>query len=102
MFHKTTLWQHLGQKIGISLSTGAAIWIVLLVNGSVAIRNSTEASYSITFGPLLLSALSKQKIDGGVKAAISFEPNIVCYLIFWAVIGVVIGLIADRLNPKKT
>jgi hypothetical protein len=101
MFHRTTLLRHLGQKIGMSLGTGATIWIVLLINGSAVIRNSTEASYNITFGPLLLGTLSKQKIDGGFKAAIYFEPNLVWYVIFWVITGIIIGLVTARFAPKS-
>ncbi|HEX9153560.1 MAG TPA: hypothetical protein VF809_01950 [Candidatus Saccharimonadales bacterium] len=101
MFHRTSLQQHLSQKIGMSLGAGAAVWIALLVNGSAAIRNSVEASHNITFGPLLLNTLSKQRINGGFKAAIYFEPNLVWYAILWVVIGIAIGLAVTNFAPKK-
>jgi uncharacterized membrane protein len=81
------------QMTHFGLLMGVAVWTILIVRGAQSLRNNPfKDSYLVHFGPLKLTHISKHPIEGGFTAGFSLETGLVWYVLFWLVIGCLLGL----------
>lgn len=100
--HASKKQKRLGRNVGICASIGVAVWILLLLlTASTASKNTSGASYDVTFGPLTLQRISKHKVEGGATtASFSFESGLLWYFLSWIVAGFTISVAQQRFRIR--
>jgi hypothetical protein len=73
---------------------GTLVWVILIVRAAHQLSKTsglTEAP--VTFGPFLLTQITKRPVENGHIASFSLEAGLTGYISFWLALGVVAGLL---------
>lgn len=85
------------------LIVGTVLWVVLLLQGAVALRDAnTQRSYKVMFGPLLLMSLEKQVVPHGFTVSFVFEKGLPVYMAIWVIGSMAGGLILGRYQKSPS
>jgi hypothetical protein len=90
------------QKTGWSLLLGSLSWVALLIRGASVLRGQIgNSSYDVMFGPWNLHRITQEKTGDGLTVSFSFETGLLWYLLFWLLLGVVLGLLSGRWGSQN-
>jgi len=104
MFQKSDIKRSVLQFCNFGLLCGVALWGILLMHGAQELRGNgglDSHEYRVSFGPLLLTTISKQVSEHGFTAGFSLGSGFGWYLAGWLVIGSLLGATLGVLRQQR-
>lgn len=96
MLSRTNFSRALAQNLTVFLLIGLAAWIILLISAAQQLRNTKGTDYQVSFGPLTLDRLSRDKTTHGYNATITLEKGLLLYTGLWASAGTAAAIITYK------